>query len=265
MKEQNDVMISEETASLHPEVQEILAANGLQELPKTLREADLGGREFLSPDYKVISLRGWKVEEEDLLSSRKKNKDGEALNDVLKNVTGEHTIEWLIGARTFAILQTKRLSHGDDYTFKCQCPHCQEEVTWTEDLGSLPVRYLQEPGKTEFNWTFPISEHNISYRLLDGRDERKLTKLFKDNDESKQSTLMLFKTVKIEGIQVKTMKFFKELESADAVAFREETDRTDCGVDMTVKVECDSCFRTFETDLPLGLDFFLPRKAARKQ
>lgn len=256
---------TEEQEDLNQLVREVLEQQGLQELPKTLRDTDLGDRRYLAPDFQVIELRGWKVAEEDLLSSRKKNKDGQAVNDVLKAVTGEDTQKWLIGARSFALIQTKRLSHGDDYTFKCNCTHCSEMIEWTEDLGSLKVQYLQEPGKTEFEWAFPINGKKIRYRLLDGRDEQKISTLFNQNDDSKQSTLMLFRTVAIEGVQVKTLKFYKELESYDATAFREEVDAHDCGVDTTITVECDKCYKSFTMELPMGLDFFLPRKISAKR
>lgn len=263
----NVKQIKGQPEELHPKVAEILEQHGLKELPKTLREAELGDRRFLFPGFGVYTLRGMKVEEEDILTSRKKNRDGEGINEILKNCShGENVLEWLVGDRTFALLQIKRLSHGDEYEFKVQCPHCQKYVLWTEDLGSLPVKYLNEPGKTDgFTVHLPGANRRLTYRLLNGYDERKLTNLFTENDESKQSTLMLFRTTEIEGEKMKSLKFFKQLEAMDATIFREHVEANDCGVDTTIAVECDKCYRGFETELPMGLDFFLPRKTAAKR
>lgn len=252
---------------LNEKVIEILEKEGLDSLPTTLREAELGDRRFLLPSFAVANLRGMKVAEENAVTSRKKNRDGEGVNEVLKNCThGEPIIDWLIGDRTFALLQIKRLSHGDWYDFKVSCPHCREMIHWSEDLGGLKVQYLQEPGKTDgFEVELPISERKLKYRLLDGKDERKISKLRKNADEEMQAALMLFRTTEIEGERMKTMKFFNELEAMDRIAFTEHMDEHDCGVHTTIEVECDSCFARFETDLPMGLDFFLPRKTSSKR
>lgn len=255
------------TKELHEKVVEILEQNGLQELPTTLREADLGGGRYLFPAFAIRQLRGMKVDELNALTSRKRNKDGEAVNEILQNCADEtKAIDWLIGDRTFALLQIKRRSHGDDYTFRCDCPHCTKMTDWTEDLGSLPVRYIQEPGKTSgFKVQLPAAEREIIFRLLTGVDERKLNNLRSTNDEEMQSALMLFRTEQIEGEKMKTMKWFNQLEAIDHVAFQEAVDEQDCGVDTTIAVECSHCFRTFETELPVGIDFFLPKKMPRKR
>lgn len=251
---------------LNEKVVETLEQHGLKELPQTLREAELGDRTFLFPTFETHSLRGMKVSEENAVVSRKKNKDGEGINEILKNCShGEKIIDWLIGDRTFALLQIKRLSHGDWYDFKVDCPHCNEMVHWTEDLGDLRVQYLKEPGKTEgFKVHLDLIDRDVTYRLLDGKDERKLQNLRKNSDEEMQAALLLFRTQEIEGEKMKNMRFFNDLEAMDRITFTEDVDANDCGVDTTIKVECDSCFRSFETELPMGVDFFLPRKKSKK-
>lgn len=251
---------------LTDEIVEVLEQNGLQALPETLEEAELSDRRFLFPSYGVSSLRGMKVSEENAITSRKKNKDGEGVNEILKNCSnGEKVIDWLVGDRVFALLQIKRLSHGDWYDFKVPCPHCNEMVLWSENLAELPIQYLKEPGKTqEFKVHMDRVGTDVTYRLLDGKDERKLEKLRKANDEEMQAALLLFRTQEIEGVKIKNMKWFNELEAMDRITYTEHVDEHDCGVDTTVTIECDNCYRSFESDLPMGIDFFLPRKRSKK-
>lgn len=241
-------------------------------LPRTIAEAEVAPGTFLFPGRYEYQMREMKVAEENILANRRNWKNAAAINNVLQACMVTESVdvmELLIGDRTFALIQLRRLTYGDEYAFKVNCPACQTRFEWEENLGDLEVRYLEDPGQAApdhvFSFTFPKTGRTIKWRLLRGKDEQKLAAARRDNPDGLVTFSMLLRTVEIEGEKAVNRRFFDELPGSDAAAFRAEVQAKECGVETTVVVDCPECGGSFDLDLPIGPDFFLPRKKARGQ
>jgi len=235
-------------------------------LPKTVAEAEITPGTFLFPGRWEGQMREMKVAEENMLLDRRQRRDAAAINNVLQAcllTEGIKVMDMLVGDRVFAMIQLRRLTYGDEYAFKVSCPRCDARFEWEENLGELPVRYLEDPAYAEpdhaFSFTFPKTGKTIKWRLLRGKDEQKLAIARRENPDGLVTFSMLLRTVEIEGEKAVTRKFFDELPGSDAAAFRGEVKDKECGVETTIVVECPDCGNSFDLDLPIGPDFFLPR------
>ncbi|HHY36540.1 MAG TPA: hypothetical protein GX518_02495 [Firmicutes bacterium] len=236
-------------------------------LPRNLAEAELAPGVFLFPGRWEGQMREMRVAEENMLLTRRKKKGAFAIESILQACIlseGIDVREMLIGDRVFAMLQLRRITYGDEYIFKTTCPRCETSFEWEENLGDLPVKYLADPAYADpdhtFRFVFPKSGKTIKWRLLRGKDEERLVVARRENPEMLVAYSMLLRCVEIEGEKKVTSRFFNELPASDAAAFRGEVEGKECGVETTITITCPECRMDFDVDLPLGVDFFLPRK-----
>lgn len=239
-------------------------------LPKDIAEAEVNTDTFLFPGNWEGQMREMKVAEENMLLDRRHRKNAAAINNVLQAcmlTEGIKVMDMLVGDRVFAMIQLRRLTYGDEYVFKTSCPRCDARFEWEENLGDLKVRYLEDPAYAEpehtFSFVFPKTGRAIKWRLLRGKDEQKLAVARRENPDGLVTFSMLLRTAEIEGEKTVNRKFFDELPGSDAAAFRGEIEAKECGVETTIVVECPDCGHSFDLDLPIGPDFFLPKKTVK--
>lgn len=219
---------------------------------------------------KRVTIREWDGETEDLLTDRQKMKSGEAINQALHDIVQDSDNfkfdKMLVGDRIFIMVQSKILSHGHDghceFDFKAQCKFCSETNSYTVNLEELEVAHLTEDSK-EFTTELPRDGSKVTFKLLTGKDEKRLKKIRKNNSGSMMTSYLLLRTVNIEdtGEGKKPMRgFLKGLSSYDRTHLRQKMDENDCGVDTTIEVVCPDCLAQFETDLPMDENFYLPSR-----
>lgn len=218
------------------------------------------GREIPMP-------RGMTVREEDILANKKDIRDGTAIDKVLAactELTLPELAESLQGDRMTMLLAVRHETYGDDYSFDADCPRCGKLFEWSVDICDLKLKPLSDEGEGPFTITLPKSGHVLTFKLLRGKDESKIQRIKEDFKESVSSALMLLRTVGVKGIDHLNRDWFTSLPSADSTHFRHEYDQRDCGVDTSTLVECPSCEKEFEIDVPIGPDFFMPRSRSRR-
>ena len=236
-------------------------------------------------------IRGMKVREERILADRKLAKDGGQIDELLSSCwqetiePGPYTLaeggkldpaKILQGDRFFALLMVRALTYGPQYAFAISCSNnnCRARFEWEIDLTKLPVRKLPEQSRdafvagNRFVTTLPDVGRRVTFKLLTGEDERKLTTLQRSSPDKLLSGVLAYRVLEIDGVEPKAKRqFIEELTMSDADFLVDEFDRVDCGVDTTVEIECPECLRTQEVELPFDQTFFMPgrsRTARRK-
>jgi hypothetical protein len=225
-----------------------------------------------------------KVREERILTDRKLARNGNQVEELLKNCWeetidvghydfGEQNIDWikvLQGDRFFALLQIRALTYGPEYAFSvpCQNQACRARVDWELKLSELPVRKLSDESRevfingNRFETTLPDMGNRVWFKLLTGADEQKLPMLRKNAGDRLLSAMLAYRIVEIEGVESRDKRqFLEDLSLRDADFLVDEFDRVDCGVDTTIEVECPECFAVQEVELPFEKTFFMPGKA----
>ena len=121
---------------------------------------------IICPSGLTGRIRGMKVREERILTDRKLARNGNQVEELLKNCWeetadagpydfGDQNIDWtkvLQGDRFFALLQIRALTYGPEYTFSvpCQNQACRARVDWELNLSELPVRKLSDESREVF-------------------------------------------------------------------------------------------------------------------
>ena len=171
----------------------------------------------------------------------------------------------IVGDRNAVMIAARILGYGKDYTFKYE----EEEVT--VDLSELEQRWLKEEDlienhKNEFNFTLPHSKIDISFKLLNNKDERQVKAEIKglqkiDKKSSPEmSTRLKYMIQSINGnSEPKTIREFvdKYMLARDSRAFREHIRTFQPDIDLTFNfVSSDGIER--DVTLPMTVNFFWP-------
>jgi len=233
----------------------------------SLENKKLYTEEVILPSGATVELRGMKTQEMDILASRRSMKDGNGINEIAKNcIVSSVDFDYdsaLQGDRYSILINIRRITYSGPYMFNISCPQCDNNSQFKVDLESLPVKYLDGRPSTGLKFTMPRSEHNITYHLPTGREEREIIKLRKNHPDDVLSLSLMCNIDKIEGIPMKSLEWFKDLDACDVVAFKEELEEVGCGIETGLDLCCDSCGAEFETELPITSNFFLPKKVKK--
>jgi hypothetical protein len=213
------------------------------------------------PSGLECTIREMTATEEGFLASQKMLKSGEAFEKILRNCVVEKDIDLdnlLVGDRYFLMLAIRKLTYGDEYDFKVRCASCGQTFNMSVNLADLPIKKLDGDPDATHTITLPRTGKKVTFRLLRGRDEKKIaTTLRKSPQEIIRLSLYLH-TVAVDGAENFSEKFFETLPGADSQYYRKEIDAVTCGVDTVVEVECPECDNEFEVQLPISENFFFP-------
>jgi len=215
----------------------------------------------LSQGY--VEMKYMTAKEEDILLNANYIKSGTAIDKLLKSmiVTPINYDDLITGDKNAIMIASRILGYGSEYTFT------YNDEEHTVDLSQLEPKELDESkftaGVNEFDYIFPFSKTNITFKLLQHRDENNiqreldgLKKINKDNSPE-LSTRMKFLITSVDGSRdSKLIREFvdKHLLARDAKSLRTYIKDFQPDVDLTF-------FPSGESDrvsIPIGLKFFWP-------
>ena len=213
------------------------------------------------PSGREATIREMTATEEGYLASPKLMKSGEAFEKILRNCVLEKDIDldgMLVGDRYYLMLAIRRLTFGDDYSFKVRCSSCGQTSTLNVNLSELPIKKLEGDPDATHTITLPRTGKRITFRLLRGRDEKKIAATMRKNPQELIRLSLYLHTVAIDGDENFSEKFFETLPGADSLYYRGKIDEVTCGVDTAVEAVCPECDNEFEVQLPISENFFFP-------
>jgi len=211
----------------------------------------------------VIEMKYMTAKEEDILLNSNYIKTGVAIDKLLKAliVTPIDYNDLIVGDKNAIMVAARILGYGSEYSFE------YDGEEHTIDLTQLDSKPLDEslftPGTNEFSYTFPFSKTEITFKLLQHRDEtniqRELDGLKKINkdDSPELSTRLKYMITSVAGTrETKTIREFvdKHLLARDAKSLRAHIKKFQPDVDLTF-------FPSGATDrisIPIGIKFFWP-------
>lgn len=245
------------------------------------------------PSGLVVTLREFKVSDEDLLADPKAQRKGAAISDLLNAIlirvddpglyqlkTDRRTdlpfLDWadvLQGDRMTVLLKNRIFTWGADLVFSQPCenrPTVCSPVKLEISLEDLPIKPLPESSRSHVTkgdplfCVLPRCEKKVSFRLLRGADDLKLQKLQKQKADELSSSYLRFRTLDVEGVPANEVaSFLRELGGSDASYLRAAFDEADCGVDQEVQFECGDCGHSWLDDVRFRSDFLFPKFRGR--
>ena len=218
---------------------------------------------FTLPSGLEAELREMTGADESLLTNRRLMKDGEGVNQVLRNclvrlgdrteLAAKDVLDLLSGDRLFLLVKLRQISFGDEVDLSLACPakDCGEVTDVHIALDDLEVTpYGTE---REFIFELPRTKKPIIFTLMDGHMEKRLASLKDPNLHS----AMLMRVKEIDG-KAPNRNSLAELPAFDLNALRAEMQRVDGGIDTTVHTVCTACGARIVTRLEAEPPFLFP-------
>jgi hypothetical protein len=213
-----------------------------------------------------IEMKYMTAKEEDILTNANFIRQGTVIDKLLQAliVTPIDYNELLIGDKNAVLVAARVLGYGKDYSFT----YNNREVS--VDLSTLEDKVVDESlftrGSNEFNFTFPHSGNNVTFKLLTHGDEQKIDAEIKGlqkvnpNVSTDVTTRLKHMITSIEGKRdQKDIRDFVDnyLIAKDARALREYYTKIQPDINLTYKPEDDS-YVGEGIAIPISLNFFWP-------
>jgi len=215
----------------------------------------------------VIEMKYMTAKEEDILTNQNYIKDGTVVDRLLKAliVSKINYDDLIVGDKNAIMVAARVLGYGKDYTFN------YDGETVTVDLSELEQRFIDEEvliekNTNQFSFTLPYSKVEITFKLLNNRDDKSIKAEIKglkkiDKKASPElSTRLKYMITSINGdSDVKTIREFVDnyMLARDSRAFREYIREFQPDIDLTFNhVSSDGNER--DLTLPMTVNFFWP-------
>ena len=220
-----------------------------------------------------IELRQMTAKEEDMLTSRTLLKKGVALDRVIASIIVDKSIDpdsLLVGDRNAIIIATRVAGYGHMYETKVACPNCStiQEYSFNlnhanisdgSDAKDLGVKFNDNG---TFNVTLPVTNVDVCFRLLNGRDEKTFLngmqadkKTKNEKNITRQIAAIIVSLNEDSSIQAKQY-FIDNVPSLDSRHLRLAYRLAAPNIDLTQQFECSECGHEQEMEVPLSADFF---------
>ena len=212
----------------------------------------------------TIEIKYMTAKEEDILTNQSYIKKGIVLDKLLQSLIIDKKINYrdiIIGDKNALLIAARVLGYGSTYEFE------YNDELETVDLSSLENKPFSEElitkGLNSFDYQLPKTEVNISFKILNGKDENNIDKELEglkkiDKDASPEmSTRLKYIITAIEGDpDKKAIREFVDnfLLAQDSRALRNYIKLVQPDVDLTFFPEGSNNDAT----IPIGLNFFWP-------
>ena len=210
-----------------------------------------------------VEIKYMTAKEEDILTNQSYIQKGTVLDKLLESVIVSKDInidDIIVGDKNALLISTRILGYGKKYEF------LSRGVRHTADLTEINNKEFDisdiEPGKNEFTYKIERTGDVITYKILNGKDEKLIQKeiagLKKINKESsfELSTRLKYMIVSVNGeSDRKDVRSFVDNQflAIDSRAFRDHVRDTQPDVDLTITTDEGE-----EVKIPIGISFFWP-------
>jgi len=216
-----------------------------------------------------IELKYMTAKEEDILTSQNLIKKGLVIDKLLnslivsKEVTSD---DLLIGDKNAVMVAARILAYGGDYNVEITNPNTGEKVQQTFDLTSCKFKELPtdiDYSKNEFEMELPITKIKITFKLLTGKDEVKITEELKSLAKiGKTAEVTTRLKAVITSVNDETNKsiisnFVDNMLSKESLYIRDEISRINPDINLKQEIEMEG--ETTEVDIPMTVEFFWPK------
>ena len=209
-----------------------------------------------------VQIKYMTAKEEDILTNQSYIQKGNVLDKLLESVlvTKINIDDLIIGDKNALLIATHILGYGNDYEVEVNGE--KENI----DLSELENREFDGStlieGTNEFAFDLPHSKTPITYKVITGRDEKKIErelaglKKINKNSSPELSTRLKYIITSVNGSDdTKDIRNFVDnfLLARDSRALREHIRETQPDVDLNVVLGSGE-----EVKVPIGLNFFWP-------
>ena len=214
----------------------------------------------------TVEVKYMTAKEEDILTSQNLIKQGVVIDKLLQSLIVDKTInvnDLLIGDKNAIMVAARILGYGKDYEFTYDG---EEQIANLSKLEPVELDFSKLPrGQNQFSYDLPNSKRPITFKLLNGHDEKDIEAELKalkkiSKDTSPELTTRLKKIVtSVDGkSDTAYINNFVDNEflSRDSFKFRKYLASITPDIDMSTTIDIDGEEQTVV--IPITLRFFWP-------
>tara|TARA_R100000455_G_C6255784_1_gene111659 strand:+ start:51 stop:890 length:840 start_codon:yes stop_codon:yes gene_type:complete len=240
------------------------------------------GGKFYPKDHplhnqEVVEIRFMTARDEDILSSPTLLRKGLALDKFTQGILVDQTIkveDLLIADKSAIMIAARITGYGSDYRVSVRCPECETEGEHEIDLENYSRWFIEAEcddalftptDDGTFKATLPVSQQEITVRLLTSKDEKRMEKVLESKRknklaESPTTDLLKAITVSIGDVRDRNQlaEVIMDLPARDSFFVRRNYTKIVPKIEMKENLECMYCGTETETEVPLGATFFWP-------
>ena len=210
-----------------------------------------------------IEMKYMTAREEDILTNQNYIQKGTVLDELVKSliVSKVNYDDLIIGDKNAILVASRILGYGKDYKFTWGGEEYEIDLT-TVDNNPLDTKLFKK-GINEFDFTLPSTNTPITFKLLTGNDEKKISaeleglKKINKNSSAELSTRLKYIITSVNGDrESKSIREFVDnyLLARDSRALREYIKEVQPDVDLTFFPNGSN----EKVSIPVGLNFFWP-------
>jgi len=222
-----------------------------------------------------IEIKQMTAKEEDILTSTTLLKKGVALERVIQSVIIDKSIDpqsLLVGDRNAILVSIRVSGYGNDYTTNVTCPDCGTAQDYSFDLNDTEVYRGEHEEDIEiainedgtFTTPLPRTGISVTFKLLNGYDEKRLTDGIEHDRKKKNERLVTRQLrsmiVAVNGDSSKEVLEYliENIPSRDSRHLRTAYKLVAPNLDLSQQFECSECGYAQKMEVPLGAEFFWP-------
>lgn len=212
-----------------------------------------------------IEMRYMTAKDEDILTNENFIKQGIVIDKLLQSliVSKINYEDLILGDKNAVLVASRILGYGAEYTFKYK----GESIT--VNLSELAEKTLDKtifkPGLNEFEYTTPVAKNVITFKILNGHDEKiiedelKGLKRLNKNASTELTTRLkqMILTVNGDTNKANINNFIQnQFLAKDSKAFRDHVKEISPDIDMTFTFDNDGLEE--KAKIPVTVEFFWP-------
>lgn len=231
--------------------------------------------------YTHVEVREMTGNEEDILTDRKKLRNGSAINALLAAccklttepdpdsgdkpekpesaslVLNQNIAKSLTqGDRLTALLRIRQISYGNMYTFEYTCSECSKKNSFKVDLSTVELKKMENPSLRVYDVTLPRSKDVLTFQISTGVEEMKMQKMSEQSPGSEATINLAARLVSVNGDTVSPINYLKKLSVTDRQVYRDAVEKVEGGLDLTMEPECLGCGAVTKMEMPIQESFF---------
>ena len=218
-----------------------------------------------------LELKYMTAKEEDILTSTNLIANGTVMDRLVDSLVvhkGVKPTDLTTGDLNAVLIASRVLAYGKEYPLEINCDKCESKVEHVVDLSQLEspdfLIDVNDDGHHEFVTETGL---NVVIKPLTRGDEmdienteKILSKRYSKGLTASVTSRLKQIIVSINGVTDKSVLsgMIENLVVKDSKLIKDEFDKINPSIDMTVEVTCDECGHTMKGGMPIGLNFFWP-------
>ena len=215
-----------------------------------------------------IEIKYMTAREEDILTSANLIKKGVVIDKLLDSLIltkGINTDNLILGDKNAVMVAARVLAYGPEYECQINNPQNDEVITHIFNLADCPFKKLPDDiDSNAFEVQLPISKKTITFKLLTGKEEKKIEEDLKASKKTgsqvspELTTRLRYTVTSVDGDETPGTinNFVQNLLARDSLFLRGEIRRLSPDIELKQEIEIGG--DAVEVDIPMTVSFFWP-------